>query len=74
MNSTRTRFTDPLDYSNRGSQHLWFTSPFGSAHATRWHLFATHPTLDDRIERLAELYPVLAHETVALQPASTSAT
>lgn len=50
---------DPLDYANRGSQHLWFTSPFGSGRGMGWRLFATHPSLDERIERLAELYPVL---------------
>ncbi len=47
----------PLAHANRGSQHLWFTSPFGASEAGRWNLFATHPSLDERIERLAELYP-----------------
>jgi heat shock protein HtpX len=51
---------DPLDFANRGSQHLWFSNPViagklrESGH-TSW--LATHPTLEDRIERLGELYP-----------------
>jgi hypothetical protein len=36
----------------------------------RWKLFATHPSLDDRIERLAELYPVLANTAADEAPAS----
>lgn len=51
--------TDHLDYANRGSQHLWFTNPVDgrklSDARTSW--LATHPTLDARIERLADLYP-----------------
>jgi heat shock protein HtpX len=50
---------DHLDFANRGSQHLWFTNPVGekklSDARTSW--FATHPTLDARIERLGQLYP-----------------
>jgi heat shock protein HtpX len=52
---------DPLDFANRGSQHLWFTNPVSAARldeaGTNW--LATHPTLDARIERLGELYPQL---------------
>lgn len=52
---------DPLDYANRGSQHLWFTNPVGAGRldgaGASW--LATHPTLDNRIDRLGELYPEL---------------
>jgi heat shock protein HtpX len=52
---------DPLDIANRGSQHLWFSNPVVAGQlrrsGTSW--FATHPSLDDRIERLGELYPQL---------------
>jgi heat shock protein HtpX len=52
---------DPLDFANRGSQHLWFTNPVGASGVasaqTNW--LATHPSLDARIERLGELYPQL---------------
>jgi heat shock protein HtpX len=52
---------DPLDYANRGSQHLWFTNPVGvgKLNSARTSWFSTHPTLDNRIERLGELYPQL---------------
>ena len=50
---------DPIDYANRGSQHLWFTNPVSGANLdnarTSW--LATHPSLDARIERLGQLYP-----------------
>ena len=54
---------DPLDFANRGSQHLWFANPIGVGKLTssRASWFSTHPTLDNRIERLGELYPQL-HE------------
>ena len=59
---------DPLDIANRGSQHLWFANPVVAGRlqrsSTNW--FATHPTLDDRIERLGELYPHVGE--VATQP------
>lgn len=53
---------DPLDYANRGSQHLWFTNPISASHLSHdssasW--LDTHPTLDARITRLGELYPQL---------------
>jgi len=52
---------DPLDYANRGSQHLWFTNPVSARNldeaGTSW--LSTHPTLDARIARLGELYPQL---------------
>ena len=53
---------DPLDFANRGSQHLWFTNPVSMSTlegepGTNW--LATHPTLDARIARLGELYPEL---------------
>jgi heat shock protein HtpX len=47
----------PLARANRGSQHLWFDSPLGHDDDGLWHLLATHPTLDARINRLGELYP-----------------
>jgi heat shock protein HtpX len=47
----------PLRIRNRGSQHLWFTSPLNRGDDIGWHLLATHPTLDARIRRLDELYP-----------------
>ena len=53
---------DPLDFANRGSQHLWFTNPVSTASLEGnegWSWLATHPTLDARIERLGELYPQL---------------
>jgi heat shock protein HtpX len=52
----KLKFEDrPLVIANRGSQHLWFNSPIGGDDDTGWHLLATHPTLDARIQRLAEL-------------------
>jgi len=52
---------DPLDFANRGSQHLWFTNPVSTRSldepGTNW--LATHPTLDARIARLGQLYPQL---------------
>lgn len=65
--------TDRLDYPNRGSQHLWFTSPFGVSEDGRWNLFATHPSLDDRIARLAELYPPVDLASSGEQVASPNA-
>ncbi len=52
---------DPLDFANRGSQHLWFSNPVGLGRpgGARANWLATHPTLDARIERLGELYPQL---------------
>jgi heat shock protein HtpX len=55
----------PLRIANRGSQHLWFSSPLNRGDDVDWHLLATHPTLDARISRLAELYPAGAVEDVA---------
>jgi heat shock protein HtpX len=51
--------------ANRGSQHLWFASPLGPGDDTGWHLLATHPTVDARIARLAELNPAGVEEAVA---------
>jgi heat shock protein HtpX len=62
----------PLARANRGSQHLWFDSPLGHNNDGMWHLLATHPTLDARINRLAELYPPtlskVAEATAEVQP------
>jgi heat shock protein HtpX len=54
----------PMAIANRGSQHLWFNSPLGDGSDTGWHLLATHPTLDARISRLAELHPAGAENAV----------
>ena len=51
--------------ANRGSQHLWFASPLGPGSDTGWHLLATHPTVDARIARLAELNPAGVENAVA---------
>jgi heat shock protein HtpX len=62
---------DPLDFANRGSQHLWFTNPVSSSNLddarTSW--LATHPSLDARIERLGQLYPQLESAAEADQAA-----
>jgi len=52
---------DPLDYANRGSQHLWFTNPVDPKRlaGARSNWLSTHPDLDSRIARLGELYPQL---------------
>jgi heat shock protein HtpX len=52
---------DPLDFANRGSQHLWFGNPVqaGRLEGARTNWLSTHPTLDARIARLGELYPQL---------------
>jgi heat shock protein HtpX len=66
---------DPLDFANRGSQHLWFTNPVSVASpadaGTSW--LATHPSLNARISRLGELYPQLdaAAATPGSDPART---
>jgi heat shock protein HtpX len=59
---------DPLEIANRGSQHLWFANPVvaGRVKGSGASWFATHPTLDARIERLGDLYPQMGD--VATQP------
>jgi heat shock protein HtpX len=47
----------PLRIRNRGSQHLWFTSPLNPGDDIGWHMLATHPTPGARIRRLDELFP-----------------
>ncbi|MEO6349608.1 MAG: M48 family metallopeptidase [Candidatus Limnocylindrales bacterium] len=59
---------DPLEFANRGSQHLWFSNPVGALSDGRTHWLSTHPTLDARIERLGDLYPQLSEMTVAIEP------
>jgi heat shock protein HtpX len=58
---------DPLDFANRGSQHLWFTNPVSSSSPdearTSW--LATHPSLDARIARLGQLYPQIENADAA---------
>jgi heat shock protein HtpX len=59
------KFEDrPLLFANRGSQHLWFNSPLGGGDDTGWHMLATHPTLDARIQRLAELNPAGVEDVI----------
>ena len=58
---------DPLDFANRGSQHLWFTNPVSarSVDQARTSWLDTHPSLDARIERLGRLYPELGNANEA---------
>ena len=58
---------DPLDFANRGSQHLWFTNPVSgpSVEQARTSWLDTHPSLDARIARLGQLYPQLENATEA---------
>ena len=62
---------DPLEFANRGSQHLWFTNPASVAgdHEQGAGWLATHPSLDARIERLGQLYPQLESTAEAGQVA-----
>lgn len=46
---------DDLDSANRGTQHLWFRNPVKAGSDRRVNLFATHPSIGARIERLAAL-------------------
>jgi heat shock protein HtpX len=41
--------------ANRGTQHLWFRNPLGIDGDRRPSLFATHPSIEARIERLRAL-------------------
>jgi heat shock protein HtpX len=59
--------------ANRGSQHLWFTSPLGPGSDSGWSLLATHPTLDGRIQRLAELNPAGVETSIAEVPVAAPA-
>ena len=48
---------DPIDYANRGSQHLWFSNPVRHRIGSGTSWLATHPSLDDRIARLQRPLP-----------------
>jgi heat shock protein HtpX len=61
--------SQPLRLANRGSQHLWFSSPLGHADDIGWHMLATHPTLGSRIDRLQELFPAGFAEAPTPEPA-----
>jgi len=47
--------TDPLDGANRGTQHLWFRNPVKPGTDRGPGIFATHPSLGARIERLRRM-------------------
>jgi heat shock protein HtpX len=47
--------TDPLDAANRGTQHLWFRNPVKPGSDRGPGIFATHPSLGSRIERLQRM-------------------
>lgn len=42
---------------NGAVSHLYFTNPFLSKNANSW--FATHPSFDERIKRLREIWALL---------------
>lgn len=46
---------DPLEAGNRGTQHLWFRNPVRPGDDGRSGIFATHPSLRARVERLRQL-------------------
>lgn len=46
---------DTLEAANRGTQHLWFRNPVREGSDRRTSLFATHPSLAARIDRLRVL-------------------
>ena len=56
-----------LVIDNRGSQHLWFKSPRNLGDDVGWHLLATHPTLEARVARLAQLFPAGVEEGLRAQ-------
>lgn len=47
--------TDVLEAANRGTQHMWFRNPIRAGDDGPIGLFATHPTLAARIDRLRKL-------------------
>lgn len=58
---------EPLEVANRATQHLYFENPIKHATARTGALFATHPPVLDRINRLRTLSgegPVAAPEAV----------
>jgi len=46
-----------LKAANRGTQHLWFRNPVTAGSDRRTGIFATHPSIGARIERLRRLEP-----------------
>ena len=46
---------DTLDAANRGTQHLWFRNPVKEGSDRGPGIFATHPSLGARIERLRRM-------------------
>jgi heat shock protein HtpX len=46
---------EPLEVANRATQHLYFENPIKGASGKTRDLFATHPPVMDRINRLREL-------------------
>jgi heat shock protein HtpX len=46
---------EPLEVANRATQHLYFENPMKGASGKSSDLFATHPPVMDRINRLREL-------------------
>ena len=65
------RDNDPLDFANRGSQHLWFANPVlaGKLNEARTSWLSTHPSLDQRIARLGQLYPQMTLRRPQTEPA-----
>jgi len=47
--------TEVLEVANRATQHLYFTNPIKKFEARAGGMFATHPPIVDRINRLREL-------------------
>ncbi len=47
--------TDPLESANRGTQHLWFRNPVKPGSDRGPGVFATHPSIGARIERLRRM-------------------
>ena len=55
--------TDALDGANRGTQHLWFRNPVKPGSDRRPGIFATHPSLGARVERLRRMRGLEGPET-----------
>jgi heat shock protein HtpX len=47
--------SEPYPDANRALQHLYIENPTQHFHADDWALFATHPAISQRIERLRNL-------------------
>jgi len=44
---------EPLEVANRGTAHLYISSPFKKENISSW--FSTHPPVDERVKRLREM-------------------